>query len=142
MLVRTATAEDADILYELLCLYRHKELPRDIFDGILKANRNDAHKRLALAVVDGKAVGFADVDVKLTISTCSLIATINDLFILEDYRRKKYGSGLLMSITSQMKTLGCSYVEICCNRVDIKAQSFLENSGYVKSRHLFVRTIE
>lgn len=141
MLVRTATKEDSDILYTMMCSYCRETLPRDIFDGILKANLSDPHRRIALATADGVAVGFADVEVKLTLASCSLFAQVNDLFILEEYRRQKYGSALLMSITSQMKTLGCAHVEVSCNRVDIKAQHFLESGAYVKSKHLFVHTI-
>ena len=137
MLVRTVTQDDADAVYKLICSYRQEALARDIFDGILKNNLQDPHRRLALALVEGEPVGFADMEVKLTLSRCALVAVINDLSVLESHRSQGIGTGLLISLTRQMATLGCDSVEVACPRVDVKSQAFLERNGFVRAQHLF-----
>lgn len=141
MFVRGVTMEDADSLYTLVCKYRRKELPQDIFKGILKSALAQTRRRLVLALEEDVPVGFADMEVKLTLCDCALIAVINDFFVAEECRGKSIGTGMLISLTDQAKKVGCSHIQASCPRVSLKSQNFLERNGFIKSQHLFTRAL-
>lgn len=142
MYVRSAKTEDLPQLYELCCNFAGRKLPQDVFEGIFRAAGEDPQRRLVVAVENEQIVGYADMQVRLLLSGCTLAAVLNEFFVKEETRGMGVGSGMLISLSSQAKSVGCTELLADCSRVNLKSQEFLERHGFVRSRHRFEKTIK
>lgn len=142
MLVRTAQPQDAEGLYALCCEQAARTLPRDIFEKVYAGICKDGQRRLVVAVEEDELLGYADLQLKLHLSRCELVAVFQELYVKESVRGHGVGNGLMLALSAQMKALGCFSMEASCQRVNVKAQEFLEHNGFVRSRHGFTREEE
>lgn len=141
MLVKTATIEDANTFYALLCEYRQTELPRDVFDMFFTEALNQSGRRILLASSGTDLLGFADTEVRNSLSECTTIGVIHDFFVREPSRRSNVGGGMLLSVTTYFKTSSCSSIRTSCQRVNFGSQEFLEKRGFTKAKHYFIRNL-
>lgn len=142
MNVRSADEQDLPQLYELCCSAAGRKLPRDVFEGIFRASAGDAGRRLFVAVEGDTVVGWADIQVRLLLSSCRLDAVLNEFYIKEDHRGFGAGTGLLIAMMNQAKKIGCRAVLADSTRVNLKSQEFLERHGFVRTQHRFEKEIK
>lgn len=140
MILRAFAPADAQALYELACLSAGDVLPREAFAQTLTALAEQPDRRLSLAFEGGRAVGFADVELVLSLSRCARVGVIHELYVREDARGAGVGSAMLVSLTTQLRGAGCAAVQASCARVNVRSQEFLERRGFVRARHGFVRS--
>ncbi|MEG0803323.1 MAG: GNAT family N-acetyltransferase [Pygmaiobacter sp.] len=142
MYVRGATEEDLPQLYALCCVAAGHPLPQDVFEGVFHAAQSNQRRRLLVALEYDLIIGYADMQIELLLGSCTLVATIHEFYVCEDTRGRGIGSGMLIALSNQAKSIGCSEVEAFCSRVNLKSQDFLERHGFVRSQHQFVRTLK
>lgn len=141
MLVRTARAEDLDPLYALCCEQAARPLPRELFEAVFTAALHDSRRRVMVAVEEGKIIGFGDLTLELSLSRCEMTAVLLDLYVAAEQRGKHTGTGLLIALFKQAKTLGCGTLAASCQRVNVRGREFLERQGFVLSRYGFTRPL-
>ena len=142
MIVRNVTMAEADKLYELMCAYRAEPLDRAAFTAHLQQALEQPGRRVVLAYNGAEAVGFADVEVHLSLSQCANVGYIHDFYVKDVWRCRNVGGGMLLSVTTHLKTVGCVGVYAFCPRVNVKSQEFLEKRGFSKNQHGFWRSLK
>lgn len=142
MYVRSAKEEDLDGLYALCCEQAASTLDREVFGAVFRAAAKDSHRRLVVAVEEGEIVGYADMQLELLLSRCALAAVFKDFYVRETLRGRSIGTGMLIALCGQAKSIGCGELEASCQRVNVKSQEFLERHGFVRSQHKFTKTIK
>ena len=141
MFVRGAKQEDAQALYTLCCEQAAHALPREIFEAVFFGLLRDSRRRLSVALEDGHIVGYADLQLNLTLARCEMIAVLLDFYVSEPMRGRGIGTGLMISLARQAQSIGCTGSEAGCQRVNVRGQEFLERHGFVRSQHLFSRCL-
>ena len=141
MLVRNVTMEEADQLYPLLCLSVRKELDRELFQTYLMQALEKPTRRILLGYDGGIPVGFADAEVRASLSDCALVGCIHSLFVREECRGRGVGTGLLMNLSTQMKKMGSMLMTATSSRVNVRSQEFLEQRGFLRSQYCFTREL-
>ena len=139
MLVRTARPEDLEGVYSLCCEQAARSLPREIFEKVYHGISKDGQRRLVVALEEDELLGYADLRLELDLSRCELVGVFQELYVRESARGRGVGSGLMLALSGQVKALGCTSMAASCQRVNVKAQEFLEHNGFVRSRHGFTR---
>ena len=142
MFVRSAREEDLPGLYALCCEQAARSLPQDIFEAVFRAAAKDTHRRLVVALEGEEIVGYADMQLELLLSRCALAAVFKEFYVQESMRGRGIGTGMLISLSGQAKSIGCGELEASCQRVNLKSQEFLERHGFVHSQHKFTRTVK
>lgn len=142
MIVRNVTLEEGDKLYQLVCEYRHETVDKEAFLAHLKTALDQPGRRVVLAYNGPEAVGFADVEVRMSLCQCANVGYINDFYVRENCRCRNVGGGMLLSVTTHLKTTGCAAVYAFCPRVNIKSQEFLEKRGFAKNQYGFWRSLK
>ena len=141
MFVRGAKPEDLEQLYALCCEQAAHPLARDVFDAVFAGALRDSRRRLSVALEEGHIVGFADLQLKLTLSRCEMTAVLLDFYVSEPIRGKGIGTGLMIAMARQAHAIGCANLEAGCLRVNVRGQEFLERHGFVRTQHLFSRPL-
>ena len=141
MLVRDARAEDRDALYALCCEQAARPLPRALFDAVFAAALQDSRRRVMVAVEEGRMIGYGDLALELSLSRGEMTAVLLDLYVTAECRGKRTGTGLLIALFKQAKTLGCGTLAAACQRVNVRGREFLERQGFVLSRYGFSRPL-
>ena len=142
MIVRNVTLSEGEKLYELVCAYRQEPVDKEVFLAHLQTALDQPGRRVVLAYNGAEAVGFADVEVRMSLCQCANVGYINDFYLKDAFRGRNIGGGMLLSVTTHLKTIGCSSVYAYCPRVNIKSQEFLEKRGFSKSQYGFWRSLK
>ena len=79
--------------------------------------------------------------IEIIVSRCEIAAVINEFFVAAPYRGSGIGTGLLLHLANQAKTLGCLSMRITASRVDVKTHAFLEKCGFEKTQHYFEKQL-
>ena len=139
MLVRNVTMAEADQLYPLVCASARRELPAEVFRVYLSDALSHGTRRILLALEGGTAVAYVDAEVRPSLADCALVGVIHACYVREDCRGHGIGTGLLMSLATQFKKLGCVSMTATCARVNVRSQDFLEKRGFTRSQYSFIR---
>lgn len=142
MYVRAITEEDLPALYDLCAAASGTAMPQQLFAGVLRAVLSDKRRRVVIAFEGERAVGYGDLQVELLLSSCTFAGLLQELYVEEAVRGKNIGTGMLIALSGQAKTLGCTEIRANTSRVNLKAQSFLERHGFVKTQHLFSKSLK
>jgi GNAT superfamily N-acetyltransferase len=76
----------------------------------------------------GAAIGVAVLSYRLSISAGDLFASVEELYVRPDARRRGVGQALLEEVGRCCEARGISYVEV--QAVDDVAEAFYESAGY------------
>ena len=80
------------------------------------------------AYLEGRPVGVAVLSYRLNVSVAGLFASIEDLYVVPDMRRRGVGRALLGAAGERCAAHGVSYVEAQVEEVE--AMAFYEAFGY------------
>lgn len=89
-----------------------------------------------VARIEGRAAGVAVLAYRLSVSAAGPFASVEDLYVVPDVRRRGVGRALLEAVTERCALRGVSYVEAQVESEE--AAAFYEALGY--ERELGVRT--
>ena len=142
MIVRNVTMAEADKLYELVCAYRKSPVAKENFLERLQEALEQSGRRVVMAYNGAEPVGFADIEVRSSLCECANVGYINAFYVKDDWRERNIGGGMVLSVTTHLKTIGCSSVYAFCPRVNIRSQEFLEKRGFSKNEYGFWRSLK
>lgn len=142
MYVRAATQEDLPALSTLCAAATGKTMPQPLFAEVLRAVLSDKRRRVVIAFEGDRAVGYGDLQAELMLSGCTFAGFLQELYVEEPMRGKNIGTGMLIALSGQAKALGCTELRAVSSRVNLKTQSFLERHGFVKTQHLFSKSLK
>lgn len=81
-----------------------------------------------IAYEDGAIIGVAVVSYRLSVSAGSLFASVEEVYVKPNARRRGVGRALLEEVGRRCRARRVSYVEV--QAVDGAAESFYESAGY------------
>ena len=86
MIVRNVTLSEGEKLYELVCAYRQEPVDKEVFLAHLQTALDQPGRRVVLAYNGAEAVGFADVEVRMSLCQCANVGYINDFYVKDAFR--------------------------------------------------------
>lgn len=137
MKIRLAKRADYEKLMKLYNLFiktdKYTKHNNDSFEKVLK----DSNSFIYVAEEKSKLVGFATFSIRNIIRNPKPIAQLEELFVVEHYRKMGIGKKFIELLERKSKELSCNaiYIE---SRSDLEiAHKFYENLGYKKSGFYF-----
>jgi PhnO protein len=93
--LRPATADDAQIVYALICELKQAEFDHQAFHAGFLANLQDHNMRYQLAELDGQVIGMIGLHMQFHLHHARWIGEIQELVVMPQARGLKVGSQLL-----------------------------------------------
>lgn len=137
-LVQTADYADIMHLYNLFVGYdRYSHHDNDSFQRVLQ----NPHNFVYVAEDDDTLVGFATFSVRDVIRYPKQIAELDELFVLEDYRKKGVGKLLMQEVEKKAKECECCRIFIESHYDHKAAHVFYESLGYTNNGYHFIKDL-
>lgn len=141
MKIRLAKLSDYEELMTLYDLFiktdRYSKHTNDSFKNVLENSTSFIY----VAEDKNKLVGLATFSIRSVVRFPQPIAQLDELFVLEQYRKHGIGKSFIDVLETKAKELNCCniYIE---SRSDLKpAHQFYENLGYKKSGYYFKKVL-
>ena len=96
--------------------------------------RRDAGAQFIARLEDGRAVGFSTLFVSYDTLTVDQVVTLNDIYVMPEYRRLGVGRALLESCRSYCRDHGFPRLAWVTGPDNAAAQAFYESMGATKRR--------
>ncbi len=135
--IRSAELSDEAEIYSLIAELEEKEFDGSIFARIFRENISSPDIRYFAAEENGRVIGFASVHFQKLLHHASLIAEIQELVVMKEARGRKIGKMLLDRAKAESEKLGCTQMEVCCNKRRISSHAFYESQGLIASHYKF-----
>jgi len=97
-----------------------------------KLEHNESVILLAREREEGKAVGFAQMYPSFSSISMKKMWILNDLFVIEKYRRQGIAQSLLDAATNVARTTKAKGIELATASDNIQAQRLYERNGYIQ----------
>lgn len=140
-MIRAARESDAQPVYGLICELEGEMLDEAAFYRIFLEQTAQQHRRLLVFEQDGEIAGFLALRVERQLHHCADIAEIMELCVTKTKCGAGIGKALLAQACAMAKTLGCTQIEVACNRARESAHRFYEREGMQKSHDKLTRTL-
>ncbi len=137
MKIRLAKLSDYEELINLYNLFvgkkRFSTKNNDSFEKVLDSSNNFVF----VAEENNKLVGFTTFSIRLVIRYPKPIAELDELFIIEEYRKHGIGKKLMEAVEEKAKALDClnMFIESVYDRT--AAHEFYESLGYKNEGYHF-----
>ncbi|WP_372660765.1 GNAT family N-acetyltransferase [Cohnella sp.] len=138
MLCREATLQDEDEVFRLAAnLATSFILNKERFSQIYLDIINNSNADLIVAQIDSKIIGYVLVFHHSTFYANGVISWVEELFVLEEHRRKKIGQKLMVLIEEQAQDRGSKLIALATRR----ASEFYKSIGYTESASYFKKIL-
>ncbi|NTU72689.1 GNAT family N-acetyltransferase [Candidatus Roizmanbacteria bacterium] len=141
MQIRPAQASDYESLMYLYNLFvdsdRYSKLDNDSFSKVLESKSNFVY----VAKENDVMVGFASFSVRWVVRYPKLIAELDELFVMEEYRKSKIGYLLMRQVEEKAKELDCYRLYIESHYSHKAAHALYEKMGYINYGYHFMKNI-
>jgi GNAT superfamily N-acetyltransferase len=117
---------------------REGEPVPEAFAGRLREAVEAGDLEVLTARSDGRPVGVAVLAYRLNVSAAGAFASVEDLYVVPDTRRRGVGRALLEAVRERCTARGVSYVEAQVE--DEEAMAFYEALGYQPGARVFSRS--
>ena len=141
MNIRPAKLSDYDELMKLYSLLakkdRFSQKNNDSFNKVI----NNPDCFIFVAVEKNKLIGFAAISIRFVVRYPQPISQLEELFVLEDYRKRGIGKRFIEKLEYVSKKRNCCniYIE---SRIDLTpAHKFYSNLGYEKNGYYFKKIL-
>lgn len=133
MLVRKATENDINLIYELINgLANYEKRPQDVTGSIDKLKFWLFEKKIATAVIleyKGKAIGYALYYPIFASFSANANVHLEDLFINPEYRHQGLGKEFFNKLVEMIKNEGYAKIEWSCLDWNMPAIDFYKKIG-------------
>ncbi len=141
MKIRLAKPSDYDDLIKLYSLFvgvdRFSQKNNDSFKIVLENQRNFVY----VALDEDRLIGFATLSIRDVIRYPRPIAELDEIFILEEYRKHGVGKNLMKIIEEKAVELDCQGIFIESNINHTVAHKFYETLGYENKGYQFIKAL-
>ena len=138
MSLHPATPNDLSFVYECLCDLEEMTLDFRAFKSIFEANLANANVHYVIVESDGQPVGFASCHVQGLLHHAGLVAEIQEMYVLPNYRRRGIGQRLAGHFIALTRRENWVHLEVTSNRRRTQTHSFYERMGFVQTSLKFV----
>lgn len=133
--IREAREEDLDLVYYFIKEIAKYEKMEDEVVGTKESLRDWLFVRKLCKVIfvmhEGKEVGFALYFYNFSTFQCRAGVYLEDLFVLEEYRKLGYGKKLLLTLVKEAKDLNLGRVEWVCLNWNQPSIDFYRSLGAI-----------
>lgn len=141
MRIRLAKGSDYDAVMNLYNLFvgedRYSDHGSDSYEKVLKSDSNF----LYLAIDDEKMVGFVSFSTRNVVRYSRPIAELDELFVLERYRKQGVGRVLMEKAEKEAKSFGCYRIFIESHYDHKPAHKLYESLGYINYGYHFIKNL-
>jgi len=145
LIIRNAAGEDLSALTELLKVLF--EIEEDFVPDAAKQRRGlslildgcGKHRLILVAELAGKVVGMCSAQVLVSTAEGGEAAVVEDVVVLEDYRGRGIGAGLLEAVGKWAETRGISRLQLLADRNNTSAVEFYRSRGWENTQLICLR---
>jgi PhnO protein len=131
--IRPAAESDENTIYEMICDLESRELSRRAFSNVFHTNLAQERICYLVAELDQKPVGMGSCHVQLLLHHVCMVAEIQEMYVIPEYRSKEIGKALVGQLVAFAKSKGALQIEVTSNNVRENAHRFYEKEGFKKS---------
>ncbi|HIE5390769.1 TPA: aminoalkylphosphonate N-acetyltransferase [Enterobacter cancerogenus] len=139
--LRPATADDAQIVYALICELKQAEFDREAFRAGFLANLQDRNMHYQLAGLNGEIVGMIGLHLQFHLHHARWIGEIQELVVMPQARGLKVGSQLLAWAEDAARQAGAELTELSTSVKRVDAHRFYLREGYAQSHFRFTKPL-
>lgn len=139
--LRTATADDAQIVYALICELKQAKFDRQAFHAGYLANLQDRNMRYQLAEMNGQAIGMIGLHLQFHLHHARWIGEIQELVVMPQARGLKVGSQLLAWAEGVARESDAEMTELSTSVKRTDAHRFYVREGYTQSHFRFTKPL-
>jgi Acetyltransferase, GNAT family len=139
--LRPATADDAQIVYALICELKQAEFDREAFRAGFLANLQDRNMHYQLAGLNGEIVGMIGLHLQFHLHHARWIGEIQELVVMPQARGLKVGSQLLAWAEDAARQAGAELTELSTSVKRVDAHRFYVREGYAQSHFRFTKLL-
>lgn len=139
--IRRAHLSDINDVYRFMCSLEETEFDPKDFYFIFKNNLRCKNIHYFVACTNRLVIGFISLYSHPFLHHCSNVGEIAELFVKDDFRRKKVGSILVKAAIKKAKELKCTTVEVHSNIRRKKAHHFYIKENFKKTHYKFIREL-
>ncbi|WP_395301097.1 aminoalkylphosphonate N-acetyltransferase [Enterobacter sp. ECC-175] len=139
--LRPATADDARVVYGLICELKQAEFDREAFRAGFLANLQDRNMRYQLAGLNGEIVGMIGLHLQFHLHHARWIGEIQELVVMPQARGLKVGSQLLAWAEDAARQAGAELTELSTSVKRVDAHRFYLREGYAQSHFRFTKPL-
>lgn len=142
IIIEKVNKNDFESIYHFVSLLENELFNKNEFQKIFKKNISDKNNIYLIARIEKKSVGFISCHCQYLLHHCSLIAEIQEMFILENYRELGIGKDLINTLKTILVKMGINQLEVTSNLKRDIAKLFYENSGFINTHNKFVSSLK
>ena len=139
--IRKCKKEDAEFIFKIICQLEGENPDVDDFNKVFLFNLANPEVHYIIAEFNSKIIGFASMHIQHLLHHTGKVAEIQELFIDPAYRNRGFGEELLWYLRDIAGTEKCKHLEISCNLVRDKANSFFSNRGLSHTHRKFTERL-
>lgn len=139
--LRPATADDAQVVYALICELKQAEFDREAFRAGFLANLQDRNMHYQLAGLNGEIVGMIGLHLQFHLHHARWIGEIQELVVMPQARGLKVGSQLLAWAEDAARQAGAELTELSTSVKRVDAHRFYVREGYAQSHFRFTKPL-
>ncbi len=139
--LRPATADDAPLVYTLICELKQAGLDYPAFHAGYLANLQDHNMRYQLAGLEGEIVGLIGLHMQFHLHHARWIGEIQELVVMPQARGMKVGSQLLAWAEAVARAAGAELTELSTSVKRVDAHRFYRREGYTQSHFRFTKPL-
>jgi len=128
LIIRKATIEDANELFELNELFNGTEITTK--ELLAESLKNNTQEIVFIAIMNNKAVGFTCGHIYRSMCYDTYNGEITELFVKIEYRRKGIGSQLITEIQNEFNKNDVFCYQLFTGTTNTNAQAFYTSHGY------------
>ena len=134
--IRSATQEDYEQVLKLYGFFTERDYSRHDADSFSKVLQ-DPNSYLFVADHDGVAIGVALVTIRNVVRYARPVAELDELFVLEEYRKQGIGKKLMRAVEQKATELHCQRIYLESHADRKPAHAFYEALGYTNYESCF-----
>jgi ribosomal protein S18 acetylase RimI-like enzyme len=135
MIIKEATPENAAEIAVLFNAYRvYYEQAPDLpgAEAFIAERLQHRESRIYMALENGRLIGFTQLYPLFTSVGMKRAWVLNDLYVLEEYRKLGAGKALVNAAAEMAKTAGAKWIMLQTHSDNVNAQGLYEKLGFEK----------
>ena len=139
--IRPAAPADLPTVYMYLCDLEEMLLDYEPFKAVYERNLTNSAIGYWLAEAGDVPVGFLSCHVQPLLHHAGLVAEIQELYVLPDWRGRGVGQQLIDHVAVIGRREGWVNLEVTTNRRRVRTHAFYERIGFTNTSLKFVRKL-
>lgn len=140
-MIRYATMEDVNDIYELICELEEKRFDKNIFFKYYKRNLKD-DKFIYILEENHDVIAFGSIYFHYPLHHCAIIAEIEELCVKQTHQHQGIGSKMFTALCACAKEKDASQIELSCHKTRQIAHAFYKKQGMKQQHDKFTYVLE